>query len=223
MPRGRALPEARAALFDAADRILARQGPDGIASRAITEEAGVAKGMLHSHFHDLDDFLASYAVERIDAAFTRTESLLARSSERDIIDNLTDAATDLFGSGALAVSALMNARPALFARVQQILDDKGGGLGRLEQSIATYLDGEKASGRLPDGADSRMLAFHLMASIHHLFYITGQQPLQRREVVRIVASLLGPEQRGHPGGSSPGTTIVAAIPAPPDRASAESN
>ncbi|HEX4831485.1 MAG TPA: TetR/AcrR family transcriptional regulator [Trebonia sp.] len=192
MPRGQAIPDARAALFDAADRILSRQGPDGISSRAITDEAGVAKGVLHNHFHDLDDFLASYAVERIAAAFARTESLLARAGKRNVIDNLTDAATDLFGSGALAVSALMTARPALFTRVQQLLKDDGEGLDRFERSVAAYLDAEKASGRLPDDADSRMLAFHLIASIHHLFYITGQQPLRRREVRPIVASLLRP-------------------------------
>jgi len=192
MPRGQTIPDARAALFDAADRILASQGPDGITSRAITDEAGVAKGVLHNHFRDLNEFLASYAVERIAAAFTRTESFLAYAGKRNVIDNLTDAATDLFGSGALAVSALMTARPAVFARVQEILNHNGEGLDRLERSFAAYLHAEKAVGRLPDDADSRMLAFHLIASIHHLFYVTGQQPLQRREVRRIVASLLRP-------------------------------
>jgi AcrR family transcriptional regulator len=186
------MPGARAVLFDAADRILSRQGPDGITSRAITDEAGVAKGVLYNHFDDLDDFLASYAVERIAATIARTESLLDRVGARDVIDNLTDAATDLFGSGALAVSALMSARPALFARVRDLLHDNGEGLDRLERSFAAYLDAEKTGGRLPGDTDSQMLAFHLVASIHHLFYVTGQQPLQRPEVRRIVASLLRP-------------------------------
>jgi AcrR family transcriptional regulator len=191
MPRGQAIPDARAALFDAADRILSREGPDGITSRALTDEAGIAKGVLYNHFHDLDGFLAEYAVERIAAAFARTESLQDRAGKRTIIDNLTDAATELFGSGALAVSALMSARPTLFARVKQLLDDDGKGFDRLERSFAAYLDAEKTGGRLPDRTDSRMLAFHLVASIHHLFYVTGQKPLQRREVREIVASLLG--------------------------------
>ncbi len=77
MPRGQAIPDAPAALFDAADRILARQGPEGITSRALTDEAGVAKGVLHNHFHDLDGFLASYAADRITAAVSRAESLRA--------------------------------------------------------------------------------------------------------------------------------------------------
>ena len=121
MPRGQAIPDAREALFEAADRILARQGPQGITSRALTDEAGVAKGVLHNHFHDLDDFLISYAVDRIAAAFAHTESLLAHVGKRQVAGNLTDAATDLFGSGALTVSALMSSPPGLFARVQETL------------------------------------------------------------------------------------------------------
>ena len=192
MPRGQAIPDAREALFEAADRILARQGPQGITSRALTDEAGVAKGVLHNHFHDLDDFLISYAVDRIAAAFAHTESLLAHVGKRQVAGNLTDAATDLFGSGALTVSALMSSRPGLFARVQEILNASGEGFDRLERSFAAYLDAEKRQGRVPDDADSRMLAFHLIASVHHLFFVSGQQPLERRQVRRLVTSLLDP-------------------------------
>jgi AcrR family transcriptional regulator len=192
MPRGQALPDARAVLFDAADRILARQGPEGITSRALTDEAGIAKGVLHNHFNDLDGFLVSYAADRIKDAFARTESILARRGKRNVVDNLTDAATDLFGSGALTVSALMRARPAVFAHVQEALNDTGEGFDRLERSFADYLDAEKNNGHVPDELDSQMVAFHLIASVHHLFFANGQQPVQRQEVRRVVTSLLHP-------------------------------
>jgi AcrR family transcriptional regulator len=192
MPRGQAIPDARAALFEAADRILARQGPEGITSRALTDEAGVAKGVLHNHFHDLDDFLVSYAVDRIATAFARTESLLVRAGKRSVVDNLTDAATDLFGSGALAVAALMSSRPGVFTRVQEVLGDNGEGFDRLERSFAAYLNAEKSHGRVPDDIDSAMVAFHLIASVHHLFFVSGQQPVDRRQVRRAVTSLLRP-------------------------------
>jgi AcrR family transcriptional regulator len=192
MPRGQALPDARAVLFDAADRILARQGPEGITSRALTDEAGVAKGVLHNHFHDLDGFLVSYAADRITAAFARAESLLARPGKRNVADNLTDAATDLFGSGALTVSALMRSRPGVFTLVQEALNDTGEGFDRLERSFAAYLDAEKSHGHVPDDVDSRMVAFHLIASVHHLFFVNGQQPVRRQQVRRVVNSLLRP-------------------------------
>ena len=42
----------------AAERILLRDGPQALTSRAVTTEAGCAKGVLHRHFADFDDFLA---------------------------------------------------------------------------------------------------------------------------------------------------------------------
>ena len=45
-------------LFAAAERVLVRDGPDALTSRAVTTEAGCAKGVLHRHFADFDAFLA---------------------------------------------------------------------------------------------------------------------------------------------------------------------
>jgi AcrR family transcriptional regulator len=190
MPRGQAIPDAPAALFDAADRILARQGPEGITSRALTDEAGVAKGVLHNHFHDLDGFLVSYAADRISTAVSRAGSLASQVGKRNVADNLTDAVADLFGSGTLTVSALMTSRPAVFARVQAVLADSGQGFDRLERSLAAYLDAEKKQGRLAADINSQMVAFHLIAAVHHLFFVGGGQPVPRRQVSRVVTSLI---------------------------------
>src|SRR5262252_2682905 len=42
MPRGVGIPEVREQLFAATDRVLARAGPSGLTTRAITAEAGAA-------------------------------------------------------------------------------------------------------------------------------------------------------------------------------------
>jgi AcrR family transcriptional regulator len=44
----------REQLFGAAERVLLRDGPNGLTSRAVTAEAGCAKGVLHRHFADVD-------------------------------------------------------------------------------------------------------------------------------------------------------------------------
>nr|MDQ6938034.1 TetR family transcriptional regulator [Actinomycetota bacterium] len=54
MPTGVALRDAREQLFHAAERVLLRAGPNALTSRAVTTEAGVAKGVLHRHFADFD-------------------------------------------------------------------------------------------------------------------------------------------------------------------------
>src|SRR5919197_6624021 len=63
-PRGVAIPQVKEQLFRAAERVLSRDGADGLTSRAITREAGVAKGLLYNHFGDLDEFLAELIIDR---------------------------------------------------------------------------------------------------------------------------------------------------------------
>ena len=55
----------REQLFDAAERVLLRDGPSALTSRAVTTEAGVAKGVLHRHFADFDAFLAELVLDRV--------------------------------------------------------------------------------------------------------------------------------------------------------------
>ena len=54
MPTGVAHPRVREHLFEAAERVLLREGPSALTSRAVTTEAGCAKGVLHRHFADFD-------------------------------------------------------------------------------------------------------------------------------------------------------------------------
>ncbi|MGH9072330.1 MAG: TetR family transcriptional regulator, partial [Acidimicrobiales bacterium] len=65
MPTGVVLSDALEVLFEAAERVLLRDGPSALTSRAITTEAGVAKGVLHRHFADLDAFICELVVDRI--------------------------------------------------------------------------------------------------------------------------------------------------------------
>ena len=65
MPTGVAIRDPREQLFDAAERVLLRDGPNALTSRAVTAEAGCAKGVLHRHFADFDAFLAELVLDRI--------------------------------------------------------------------------------------------------------------------------------------------------------------
>src|SRR3984957_1427952 len=65
VPTGVAIRDPRGQLFEAAERVLLRDGPGGLTSRAVTAEAGVGKGVLHRHFADFDAFLAELALDRI--------------------------------------------------------------------------------------------------------------------------------------------------------------
>jgi len=192
MPRGVAIPEVREQLFAATDRVLARAGPSGLTTRAITAEAGVANGVLHKHFRDLDAFLAEFAATRLAALAGTAASLPARAGQGSIAANLTDATAALFGADAQALMNLVAARPELGPAVAHAAPPAGGGgIGDVESHFAAYLDAEKQAGRIAVGTDTQALAFTLIGAIHHLVITSpGGVPDLAQRVRRIVAALL---------------------------------
>ena len=190
MARGVAIPEVREQLFAAADRVLARAGPAGLTTRAITAEAGVANGVLHRHFRDLDAFLAEFAASRLAAIAGSAASLPARAGQGSVAGNLTDAAVALFGANALALMNLVAARPELGTAVEHAAG-AGGGIGDVEGRFAAYLDAEKHAGRVAPGTDTQALAFTLIGAIHHLLITSpGGVPDLTARIRRIVTALL---------------------------------
>src|SRR5450432_1908582 len=75
-------------LFDAAERVLLRDGPAGLTSRAVTTEAGCAKGVLHRHFDDFDGFLAELVGDRIARLDAHAAALLAAAGTGTVAGNL---------------------------------------------------------------------------------------------------------------------------------------
>ena len=198
-PRGVAIPEVREQLFEATDRLLARDGPAGLSTRAITSEAGVANGMLHRHFRDLDAFLTEFAGSRLAALADGAASLPSRAGHGSVAGNLTDATLALFGPSALALMNLVAARPDLRPAVEHGAAPAGGGISDVESQFAAYLDAEKELGRIAPSADTQALAFTLIGAVHHLVLTSpASLPDLPQRVARIVAALtagLGPSPR----------------------------
>jgi AcrR family transcriptional regulator len=190
MPTGVALRDAREQLFDAAERVLLRDGPDALTSRAVTTEAGCAKGVLHKHFTDFDGFLAELVLDRIRRLDDQAGVLRESVGRGSVADNLTTMLTELFGSVAVAIISLTISRDGLRARLRQavptgvpILTDAG-------HIIIDYLKAERDLGRIPAGADVDTLALTLIGSTHMLFADrTGIRP-SPQQVQKLVASVV---------------------------------
>jgi AcrR family transcriptional regulator len=164
MTRGVAIPEVREHLYAAADRVLVRDGPAGMTTRAVTAEAGVANGVLHRHFRDLDEFLAAFLASRLEAIADDAAALPARAGQGSVAGNLTEATVAVFGASAQALMSLVVAKPEL----SPALAHATGGLGDIERQFAAYLDAEKELGRIGPAADTETLAFTLLGTVHHL-------------------------------------------------------
>ena len=197
-PRGRAIPGVREQLFQAADRLLVRAGPAALTTRAITSEAGVANGVLHRHFRDLDTFLAEFAADRLQAIADTAATLPARAGQGTVIGNLTDATLALFGSSALALVNLVASRPALGTALEHVTT-AGSGLGDVEKHFTAYLEAEKKLGRIAADADTQTIAFTLLGSVHHLMVTNpaGLPDLPRRvrRIVEALAAGMQPDPR----------------------------
>jgi AcrR family transcriptional regulator len=169
VPTGVAIRDVREQLFDAAERVLLRDGPSALTSRAVTTEAGCAKGVLHRHFDDFDDFLAEFVLDRANRMDPQAAALRDSAGTGAIADNLAGALTAVFESVAVAVVPLITFRDELRARLRRTWPAGVPVLTDAAVMIGAYLTAERDQGRITADADVDTLAAMLIGSGHLLF------------------------------------------------------
>jgi AcrR family transcriptional regulator len=190
VPTGVALADPREQLFAAAERILRRDGAQALTSRAVTTEAGCAKGVLHRHFANFDDFLAELVRDRIAQLERRRPTLLAAAGTGTVAGNLTTELTGLFGSVAVAIVALITFRDDLRARLRTTTPAGVPLLTEAAALLASYLAAERDLGRLAWDADVATLALTLLGAVHLLFAGRDGTPPAPATVHRTVVTVL---------------------------------
>ncbi|MFL6125605.1 TetR/AcrR family transcriptional regulator [Actinophytocola sp.] len=177
MPTGVALRDVREQLFDAADRVLLRDGPSGLTSRAVTDEAGVAKGVMHRHFDDFDAFLAEFVLDRVNRMDVQAAALREAAGTGTVVDNVADALTAVFQSVAVAIVPLITFRLQLRVRLRKQWPAGIPVLTDAAIMIAEYLLAERDLGRVSPAAEPDGLAPMLVGTGHLLFGDrTGPRP-----------------------------------------------
>lgn len=191
MPTGVHLRDARQQLFDAAERILLRAGPEALTSRAVTDEADCAKGVLHKHFADFDAFLTDLVLDRAAQLQAQSSTLRESAGTGTVAGNLTSALTTLFGPVPVAIIPLITFRDELRARLRRATP--GGGIAILAQvmtAVAAYLTDERDMGRIAADADLDSLALSLVGGGHLLFADRDSGPPTTSSVNRLVTTVL---------------------------------
>jgi AcrR family transcriptional regulator len=190
VPTGVALRDAREQLFDAAERVLLRDGPNALTSRAVTTEAGCAKGVLHRHFADFDAFLVELVQDRIARIDNQAAALRESAGTGTVAGNLTGVLTDLFGSVAVAIVGLMIFRDDLRARLRQNRPTGVPVLAEAAAMIASYLTAERDLGRIAADADVDTLAPTLIGAGHLLFADRVGMPPEAGAVHKVVTTVI---------------------------------
>jgi AcrR family transcriptional regulator len=190
VPTGVAIRDPRGQLFDAAERVLLRAGPSGLTSRAVTAEAGVAKGVLHRHFADFDDFLAGLALDRVAAIGTQADGLRAAAGTGTVAGNLAAVLPGVLSPGYLALIRLVIARDELRARLRAATGARIPLVSESTAMIAGYLEAERALGRIAADADTGTLAPALAGAVHLLFSDADGGPPDTADLIRVIGTVL---------------------------------
>jgi len=191
VPTGVAIRDARRQLFDAAERVLLRDGPSALTSRAVTTEAGVAKGVMHRHFADFDAFLAEFVLDRAERMDPLVAALPGSAGTGTVAGNLAAALTAVFSSAAVAIVALVDFRDQLRARLRESWPAGVPVLTEAMELVASYLAAEQDLGRITAGADIETLSAVLMGAGHRLFADRTTAPPGPEAVARMVTAVIG--------------------------------
>ena len=188
MPTGVHLRDVREQLFGAADRLLVQGGASALTSRAVTAEAGVAKGVLHRHFDDFDAFLAEYVLDRVDKMDERAKALLGAAGTGEVVENLAEAISAVFGSVAVAIVALVTFRDDLRRRLRETWPAGVPVLTDAAIMIKNYLERERELGRVGEiNADG---VAPMLIGTAHLLFADRDAPPDAEAVRRMVRSVL---------------------------------
>uniref|UniRef100_A0AAU1LKZ3 TetR/AcrR family transcriptional regulator n=1 Tax=Streptomyces sp. NBC_00148 TaxID=2903626 RepID=A0AAU1LKZ3_9ACTN len=203
MPTGVHIQDARQQLFDAAERVLLRDGPSALTSRAVTTEAGCAKGVLHRHFADFDAFLAALVLARTGEIEAQATALRDSAGTGSVTGNLAHALTALFGPVAVAIIPLLTFRDELRSRLRSTSPAGVPILSEGAAMAASYLAAERDLGRVTADADIDTLAPTLIGAGHLLYADRSTAPPEAGAVHRMVTTVLAGVVRT-PGPPQPG-------------------
>ena len=190
MPTGVAIRDPRGQLFDAAERVLLRDGLSGLTSRAVTAEAGVAKGVLHRHFADFEDFLTGLALDRVARIGAKAGELRAAAGTGTVAGNLAAALPEVLSPGYLALIRLVIARDELRARLRAATGVRLPLMSESTALVAGYLQAERDLGRIAAGADIATLAPTLIGAAHLLFSDADGGAPDPAALARVIGTVL---------------------------------
>ncbi|EXU68178.1 TetR family transcriptional regulator [Streptomyces sp. PRh5] len=190
MPTGVAMRDVREQLFQAAERVLLRDGPSALTSRAVTTEAGCAKGVLHRHFADFDAFLAELVRDRIARLDQQSADLRDAAGTGTVAGHLAEALTTLFESVAVALVSLVTSRDELRARLRETTPIGIPLLTEATAMLASYLTAERDRGRIAADADIDALAPTVIGAGHLLFADREAAPPDAVAVRKMVTTVI---------------------------------
>jgi AcrR family transcriptional regulator len=173
----RTRPDVRAALLEAADRLIQMRGARGLTTREIAREAGCSDSALYVHFADKAHLLASVCERWLPDLTNALGDLINRVGVATVQANLEAiCATALRAYREMAPQMYAIAGdPELLAYHRAALRAAQRGPRRGIEAFAAYIAAEQRLGRVRAGSEPVMAANVLLgscwqrAAMHHYF------------------------------------------------------
>jgi AcrR family transcriptional regulator len=169
-------------VLDAAVRLFSRRGFHGTSVRAIAEEAGIAQGLLYSHFGSKDDVLAALMGANIfDVQATLTEADEGTTAE-EYVSRLLQAAKRSVTEhiDAWRLNYALRHQPETLARVAGQIDD-------FTAQLIDHLSKALSRRGVPSAKAEAFLLFAMVDGICQQ-YVTYQDACPVDAVIRAAAA-----------------------------------
>ena len=161
MPTGTPTPDLTRRLHQAAQRVLLRDGAAALTSRAVTTEAGLAKGILHRHFPDFDTFLATLVLAQIERIEDLAHQLRAHAGDGDVAENIAGALDTMLDPVTVELVVLIRSRHTLRHKLQLTTPAGTPLLAETTRHITAYLTAERGLGRIPTSTEIEIGRAHV--------------------------------------------------------------
>ncbi|GAB2970586.1 TetR/AcrR family transcriptional regulator [Saccharothrix stipae] len=159
-------------MLDAAAHVMRTRGLARATTKEIAKAAGFSEAALYKHFTDKTALFLAVLRER---APSDLGTLLAglEAGRGDVRETLVDIARAAiaFYVETFPIAASIFSEPALLAAHREALRTHETGPGVVPQTLARYLEAERALGRLPAGVDPRSAADLILGACHYQAFL----------------------------------------------------
>ncbi|WP_158840483.1 TetR/AcrR family transcriptional regulator [Saccharothrix deserti] len=155
-------------MLDAAAHVMRTRGLARATTKEIAKAAGFSEAALYKHFADKTDLFLAVLKERApsDLRNLLDELEAGRGDVRETLVGIVRAATAFYRE-TFPIAASIFSEPALLAAHREALKAHETGPQVVPQTLARYLEAERALGRLPAGVDARSAADLLLGACHY--------------------------------------------------------
>lgn len=155
-------------MLDAAAHVMRTKGLARATTKEIAKAAGFSEAALYKHFADKTELFLAVLRERAPSDFPARLAAL-EPGVGDVRETLADiaAAAMAFYRDTFPIAASIFAEPALLAAHREALNARDTGPQTVPQTLARYLEAERALGRLPATTDPRSAAELLLGACHY--------------------------------------------------------